>query len=413
MGLLRIVRYGTEFSFRTRRIFFFIIFFIALTGVTLYSINEISRENTDLLLQQKTVVLQENTFFTASAAEAKAIASDFNSHDGTVFVVRYLTIPGLNMKIFTADLGEPWANTIVRPNEIREGSYISTGSSIGNDTYQALASRNQIPLGSVNATTNVNVTNTLEVNSVQSFSGPNAAIHLKIVGLYDKKIDTPSNENWILVSNTGFDALVNVLNFQPSQIYGYQVVIVANGYSETFAAALFGNSVSSVKANTIKARANEGSLFHLENPPDPTTIQSQATNTDLILIIGLIGSPIVATMYAFIISRFRTREMAVLKAVGYSNRNVQLMILTEIAVVSIIGYLISVFGLQVFFNLNAQYTLHTTYSPLLWNPFVSLVPSGTAIISFIFVVVSNIFGFLIITQKTIRVRPMELFKNVG
>jgi ABC-type antimicrobial peptide transport system permease subunit len=105
--------------------------------------------------------------------------------------------------------------------------------------------------------------------------------------------------------------------------------------------------------------------------------------------------------------------MAVLKAVGYSNRNVQVMILTEIASVSIIGFIISVFGLQTLLAMNSQYTLNTTYVPLIWNPFVDLFPSTTAIVTFIFVVLSNILGFGIISQKTIRVRPVELFKNVG
>ena len=129
--------------------------------------------------------------------------------------------------------------------------------------------------------------------------------------------------------------------------------------------------------------------------------------------IGLVGAPIVATMYAFIISRFRTREIAVLKAVGYSNSNVQAMLLSEIATVSLIGFLISTFGFQIILIMNAQYTLNTTYVPLIWNPFVDLLPSPIAIITFIFVVLSNILGFVIISRRSIAVRPVELFKNVG
>ena len=413
MGVLRIVRFGTEFSFRTRRIFFFIIFFIALTGVTLYAMNEISRENTDLLMSQKTVVLQENSFFTSTASQTQTLASQFSKSAGTVFIVRYIYISSLEMKIFSINTKESWANTIVRPNEIREGSYISTGSDIGNNTFQALASRNQIPLGPVNGTQNINMTNTLSVNSVQKFTKGATEFNFKVVGLFDKKINTPKEENWVMLPDNAFDSLVSFLGLSPSQVYGYQVVIVANGYSETLAAALFGDSVKKVDANAIQADTVKGANFHVQDPPDITSIRSQATSTDLILIIGLIGSPIVATMYAFIISRFRTREMAVLKAVGYSNRNVQVMILTEIATVSVIGFLISAFGLQILLAMNSQYTLNTTYIPLIWNPFVSLVPSGTAILTFIFVVVSNIFGFVIISQRTIKVRPVELFKNVG
>ena len=415
MGFFRIIRYGTEFSFRTRRIFFFIIFFIALTGVTLYAMNEISRENTDLLLSQKVDILQEKSAFNASVSDTTSLVNQFSVRGNHVYIVRYIYISSLKMKIFSADLSQPWANSIVKPDEIRAGGYLNTNSNIGNDTYQALASRNLITLGNITGATTVNMFNTFSVGSIQTFTKGTANFNLKIVGLYDKKIDLPTQENWLLVPDSVFNNLVSFLNIPATSVYAYQVVVVASGYSETLAGILFGNSIKNVDKNNILAQTaiQNAPHFILKSYPVINDVQSQATSTDLILIIGVIGSPIVATMYAFIISRFRTREMAVLKAVGYSNRNVQVMILTEIAAVSIIGFLISVFGLQILFALNSRYTLNTTYIPLLWNPLVSLVPSGTAIVTFIFVVLSNILGFGIISQKTIKVRPVELFKNVG
>ena len=89
------------------------------------------------------------------------------------------------------------------------------------------------------------------------------------------------------------------------------------------------------------------------------------------------------------------------------------MLLSEIGTVSIAGFLVSVFGFQILLSLNAQYTLNTTYTPLIWNPFVDLIPSPIAITTFIFVVISNIIGFIIISRRSIAVRPVELFKNAG
>ena len=413
MGVLRIVRFGTEFSFRTRRIFFFIIFFFALTGVTIYAVNEISRENSDLLLSQKVVVLQQKADFNATVAEAKTLESSFSQGNNHVYTMRYIYISSLKMKIFSTDMKQHWANTIVKPDEIREGSYLSTDKDIGNNTYQALASRNLLTLGNYSGATNINMYNTFAVNSIQAFTSNTGRFNLKIVGLYDKKIDLPKDENWLLVPDSAFDKLVTFLGVSQSSIYAYQVVVVASGYSETLAGLIFGNAISNVNKNNNIASNINSQNFVLKSYPQINEVKTQATSTDVILIIGVLGSPIVATMYAFIISRFRTREMAVLKAVGYSNRNVQVMILTEIAAVSVIGFLLSVFGLQILLTLNSQYTLHTTYVPKIWNPFVDLVPSGTALFTFLFVVVSNIFGFFIISQRTIRVRPVELFKNVG
>lgn len=415
MGVLRIVRYGTEFSFRTRRIFFFIIFFIALTGVTLYAINEISRENTDLLLPQKTVIIEQKNDFSVLASTLQSIANTPNvKSGGDVYVVRYFYLSSLNMRVVSLDLSQPWASNVVRPNEIREGSYITTNADIGNRTFQVLASRNLIPLGQSNATTGVNMYNSFAVNSILKFNTSQGQFNLKVVGLFDKKLELQQNENWVMVPDKVFDDLTQFIGIQSNEIYGYQILIVAHGNSETLASIFTGNSKTKVEENSKIASDIANSNPNLiVIAPDITNINTQATSTDFILLIGLLGSPVVATLYAFIISRFRTREMAVLKAVGYSNRNVQVMILSEIIVVSVIGFLISVFGLQILFAMNSQYTLHTTYVPLLWNPFVDLLPSWTTIITFIFVVASNIAGFFIISRKTINVKPMELFKNVG
>lgn len=416
MGVLRIIRYGTEFSFRTKRIFIFILFFFSLTFVTLYAMNEISRENTDLVLSQKTVILQQNSDFSVTAQEANSIASNFPTSKNTIFVMRYIYIQSLQMKIFSLDLRQPWANTIVQPNEIKQGSYITNGGNLGNSSrvmYQALASRDLISLG--NLSSSIAMSNTYSVNSIQKFSKANSIFDLKIVGLFDKNTNPGYNptENWVLMPDSGFSALVTFLGIPANQVYAYQIIVVAHGYSETLASILFGNSLSIVKQDIQIATQNTGSLFTLQFSPKRAEVLTQAQSTDLILFIGVIGSPVVATLYAFIISRFRTREMAVLKAVGYSNRNVLVMILTEILTVSIIGFFLSVAGLQIILALNSQYNLHSTYVPFIWNPFVSIFPSMTAILTFIFVVVSNIFGFAIISQKTIKVRPVELFKNVG
>lgn len=409
MGLLRLVRYGTEYSFRTKRIIFFIIFFVALTGVTLYAINEITREDRDLLLTQKVVILeQKNGWQSVSADEASSIVTEFD--DGSAYVIKYLNIESLNMKIFSVDLKQPWSNTIVQPDEIRTGKYIdSSDEDIGNNTFQALVSNDDVQL---DAYSGFNMTLTYSVGSIHQFTDGNNGINFKTVGLFEKEIDLPKNELWLMISESSFDSLVDTLGVPDDEIFAYQIIIVAPGYSESFASMVFGNSLPIVQQNREIADANKGTQFFLKNPPNINDIKSQATSTDVILILGLVGSPVVATMYAFIISKFRTREIAVLKAVGYSNGSVQTMLLSEIGTVSIVGYFISVFGYQLILMANAQ-TLNTTYFPLIWNPFVDIIPSGVAIATFIFVVLSNIFGFFIISRKSIAVRPVELFKNAG
>jgi ABC-type antimicrobial peptide transport system permease subunit len=411
MGLLRVVRYGAEFSLRTRRIIFFIIFFIALTGVTLYAVNEITREDRDLMLSQKVVVLEQaNGWESVTADAAATVASEFDP--GSAYVIKYVSIPNLKIKIFSLDISQPWANTIVQPDEIRAGNFISTDKNLGNNTYQALASNNQIALDSFSGT---NISSVYSVGSIQQFfsNADSERLNLKITGIFEKGINLPKDELWILIAESTFTNLVDLLNIPDSSVFAYHIVVIAPGYSEGFASIFAGYSIPIVEANRLKAEQVKGTDFVQLNPPDINDIKTQAQSTDIILLIGLVGAPIVATMYAFIISRFRTREIAVLKAVGYSNSSVQAMLLSEIGTVSIVGFLISVFGYQLILALNAQYALNTTYVPLIWNPFVDLIPSPTAIITFIFVVLSNVLGFIIISKRSITIRPAELFKNVG
>ena len=79
-----------------------------------------------------------------------------------------------------------------------------------------------------------------------------------------------------MVSEVAFKALTTFLEVPTSNIYAYQVVIVASGYSETLAAALFGSSLPHVKTNIQTADSLKGTSFHLQNPPVETNILSQA-----------------------------------------------------------------------------------------------------------------------------------------
>ncbi|MHA2109670.1 MAG: FtsX-like permease family protein, partial [Candidatus Hodarchaeales archaeon] len=120
----------------------------------------------------------------------------------------------------------------------------------------------------------------------------------------------------------------------------------------------------------------------------------------LSLVFGLFGTFMVSTLYSYLITRFRRREVAVLKAMGYSKWSVRIVVLSEILVVAVTGFTLGLFGIQMFIYL-------TRSSAYVYN----IVISSTAILSFLAVVLSSVPGFILITTRILGVRPIEIFRQ--
>src|SRR3972149_671881 len=150
----------------------------------------------------------------------------------------------------------------------------------------------------------------------------------------------------------------------------------------------------------LVSKIDSGTAFFQNNPKlssqpkfflRPTDVKAASTQKDIFLLFGGIGSTIVATMYAFIIARFRTREIAVLKAVGFTAKQVRTVLLAEIAMVSFIGFFLAVIGIQILVTANSFITLQTSYVPNVWifwnillNPLsLTWIPSLSAIAAFL------------------------------
>ena len=120
----------------------------------------------------------------------------------------------------------------------------------------------------------------------------------------------------------------------------------------------------------------------------------------LSLIFGLFGTFVVSTLYSYLITRFRRREVAVLKAMGYSKWSVRIVVISEILVVAVTGFAIGLLGIQAFIYL-------TRTSAYVYN----IVISSTALLSFLAVVISCVPGFILITTRILGVRPIEIFRQ--
>jgi ABC-type antimicrobial peptide transport system permease subunit len=424
MGFLRLLKQSIIFGTRSRRLFIFIFIFAILTGVTLFAMDSIFQENSTELLSSRSIVLQ--TFDLSNKTENLAIADGYADNmvdrEGDYYLVRYTqVIP--DVYLFSLN-SNPWLNPEVQPNDIKEGSYV-TNFDKSDDTYQIIASTGSESTFSSNSTIGYEITQDLEIgNKLDLNFNTEFQLSLEVVGLFNKTSNINEGEErlWIFVPDSGFDEIMSSLypgdsTARDAKIQVSHVVLTASGSTEFFFGILNGNANDNLERIEERVSNNNGG-FTLRETVATSEIRAASTQKDIFLLFGGIGSTIVATMYAFIIARFRTREIATLKAVGYTARQVRVVLLAEIGTVSLIGYIISTFVIQVLLTLNSQATLGSTYVPdiwIFWNIITDPLgfgwfPSITAIFTFALVVLSNVIGFFIISKRTVAVRPVELFR---
>ncbi|MHA1991148.1 MAG: FtsX-like permease family protein [Candidatus Hodarchaeales archaeon] len=433
MGFFRLLKQSIIFGTRSRRLFIFIFIFAILTGVTLFAMDSIFQENSTELLSTKSIVLQASDLEPSfekrvNTTFANQYADDMTDDEdvGSFYVTRYVTIfPEFYLFSLSSNV---WENPEVQPNDIKEGKYVSNFDEV-DGMYQVLISagfNSNYSLG--NSSYPYSVTQDSTIGNVLNFGYDSDLIfQSEIVGIFNKSttIDSFSSDKaWIFIPDRGFDDIVETIfssTERDTNVFVSHIVLTAGGSTEFFFGLFGGNAndnLDKIDQNVKTDPRAQNIKFELQNSVDTTQVRAAATQKDIFLLFGGIGSTIVATMYAFIIARFRTREIATLKAVGYTARQVRVVLLAEIGTVSLIGYIVSTFIIQVLLTLNAQTTLGSTWIPdiwIFWNIITDPLgygwfPSTTAIFTFMIVVLSNVIGFFIISKRTVAVRPVELFR---
>ncbi len=127
------------------------------------------------------------------------------------------------------------------------------------------------------------------------------------------------------------------------------------------------------------------------------------------IIIFFITSLILSLLYAWILVARNRRTWATLKAIGWTNANINSLITGIILYTTIIGFILVIEGL---FHYAAIMTyLHSAnllkgYNPIL----VSLLP---VVITFGVFLVVQIIAILVANRKILKVRPMLALQRVG
>jgi ABC-type antimicrobial peptide transport system permease subunit len=138
--------------------------------------------------------------------------------------------------------------------------------------------------------------------------------------------------------------------------------------------------------------------------PQPAALPSQRAidegiNTMVYLAFVAIGGVLLSTMFAYLISRFRRREIAILKAMGYSHASVRTTLTAEIITLAFVGFIIGLSLAQGLLYYLSDFSVH---SLLRWQAV------GW---SFLINVIISLPGMLLVSFRVLGVSPSEVFRD--
>jgi len=398
MGKLKLLTKSIVFSTRSRRRFFtFVIIFSILSGATILLLNYFDNFSRQGLLEHKGVVIKASSLGSVTLAEAQ---SDLGVVDGerlpgssAVIFYKYINF-GSNFRIFSVDTRYQWGFSEIKPNNLIAGSFPNSDNEVL--VSEELLVQLQDSQDSINIYTKPVVGTILKFGDtiVDDFD-------LKISGIFRKPSTVASDtREWILITEASFTRLRNSENLgytSAASINVSSISIIASG--DVYSGACYSN-VDAIhdSLSSINADPDYNDMIYTEKAN-----KEEARNMAFLsLVFGIVGTILVSTLYSYIITRFRRREVAVLKAMGYSKTDVRIVVLSEILVVAITGFILGLLAIQ-------GYLVLTKQGSWVYN----ILLSQTAFLSFIAVVLATIPGFLLISYRILSVRPIEIFHDRG
>ncbi|MCK4847882.1 MAG: FtsX-like permease family protein [Candidatus Heimdallarchaeota archaeon] len=393
MSKLKLLTKSIVFSTRSRRRFFtFVIVFSILSGATIILLSYFDNFSRQGLLTHKGVVIEASEFGTAGALLLSEATNGIGTIPAAEKVIYYKYINfGSSLRIISMDPQYPWAFTDLKPNNLISGHFPH------HDDQVLISDEALLALEDSEGLTNL-YTKPVVGTSFTIGRTVDSTFKLTVSGIFKKPqiIEADTNWEWIFVTEDAFDIFVDEqnLNLNADRIFVHSISIIAGG--DVFSGAAYDN-VDDIASSLIGLDS-----ANFRNPDfTPKTDKDENRNMMFLsLMFGIFGTFMVSTLYSYLITRFRRREVAVLKAMGYSKWSVRTVVLSEILVVAVTGFVIGLIAIQAFlyFTSSSSYVFNIILSP-------------TAVLSFLAVVLSSIPGFLLITTRILGVRPIEIFRQ--
>jgi len=344
LGTVRLIRKSILVATRARkRLAVFVIVYAILAGMVILSIGRLAGYNTTGLVDQRSVVLEATDFDTITYNQAK--------NDTTT----------LSHVVFEESVGGRTGTIFTKPG---------LGDTI-------------------------------------TIAGGEETKTFKVVGTFEEgQVDDDPGNTWMVVTVDDLWLILNdllrvyedqtaVIN---SVLFCYKIVIVAEG--SVFWSAVRGGDVWNNVEGIVEFTETTTLQGNYNSPEYTKKADNQnAVIADMMLItVAFLGGALVASMYAFLITRFRRIEIATLKAIGYTNRNVWTMTLGEILLASIAGFILGLLGIAVYLGVTGET--------------VVIFSRTTLLTAFLIVVLIQVPAFILSNKRTLRIPPAEALRTL-
>ena len=140
--------------------------------------------------------------------------------------------------------------------------------------------------------------------------------------------------------------------------------------------------------------------FNKNAETSPIDVKQKNRLQSLLTFVVAVGfGALFVFLFGMLIAKFRKREIAILKAMGYTRGSIQLSLVTEIFTDAIIGFTVGMGLIQLALLYMSDFEPSTLFRPVsVW-------------ISFLIVVLMSLPGTFIITWRSLGVSPMTIFRD--
>jgi ABC-type antimicrobial peptide transport system permease subunit len=376
-----------------------VIFAIISTLIAL-NINSLDRLTTDDLMQQKGIEIKKvegtNIPYTNGEALYDEIlamddaTADYNIESSALY--GYYDIDDVT-RIHSIDVEAPWLSEFLKPSSIKEGRYPVTKYEI---VVPETAFQERQLSGAGEA-----LRTDLAIGQTMTFVNGDETIDLEIVGKFDDSsydITNLDDDLWIFMDDEMFEEIIELFGGSTDDAFAYGISFVIEGLiltQETYDAA---NTLRDDVENILQN--NPVYADWRDNVEGVPSVASSEDSAQIVLTIGfvVIGGVILATLFAYLISRFRRREIAILKAMGYAHSAVRSSLFAEILTTSFSGFIVGLGFAQ-------GYLLYPAFD------FGALIRLQAVAISFLIMVVLSLPGMFFASRRILGVSPAEAFRS--
>lgn len=388
MGTWRVFTKSVRFTFRTKaRFFIFVLIFAVLAGWVAFFVDTFDDYNTTKLIQQRGMGIKADFDGAVTGIQADSLIDDIMDIDGveTTYSLRSISI-GEGARIFGFDVSNPWGLKSVNPNNVETGHFPTTDEEILIPAVDKLnASRVlhvSLPVGSI-------------IN-IHEADGP----RVEVSGLLAKPGLRPYEGSIrMFMSNTMFDTVVEELGLDADNAIYEEMTIIVEG--SPFADETY-ETAEDIHDSVLELLSDTDTYGDWQDSIDFASIQERIRdrNRGVTSFIGGAGFGLLVSMlYSFLLVRMRHQEIAILRALGYTKREVNVSLFAEIMTITTVAYMIGMGAMQGAFLYMSGGKLFGLMRPLAMG------------VSFATVVLMNIPGVLLASLRSLRVSPIEVFRN--